>query len=50
MRFTTDALIISEMNVGESDRLVTLLTREYGVIKAFAAGAKNIKSKKNILI
>lgn len=46
MRFTTDALIIREMNVGESDRLVTLLTREYGVIKAFAAGAKNIKSKK----
>lgn len=46
MRFTTEALIIREMNVGESDRLVTLLTREYGVIKAFAAGAKNIKSKK----
>lgn len=46
MRFTTEALIIREMKVGESDRLVTLLTREYGVIKAFAAGAKNIKSKK----
>lgn len=46
MRFTTDALVIKEMKVGESDRLVTLLTKEYGVIKAFAAGAKNIKSKK----
>lgn len=46
MRFTTEALIIREMKVGESDRLVTLLTREYGIIKAFAAGAKNIKSKK----
>jgi DNA repair protein RecO (recombination protein O) len=34
------------MNVGESDRLVTLFTREYGIIKAFASGAKNIKSKK----
>ncbi len=46
MRFTTEALVIREMDVGESDRLVTMLTREYGVIKAFAAGAKNIKSKK----
>lgn len=45
-RFTTEGLVIREMNVGESDRLVTLFTREYGIIKAFAAGAKNIKSKK----
>jgi DNA repair protein RecO (recombination protein O) len=34
------------MNVGESDRLVTLFTSDYGIIKAFASGAKNIKSKK----
>ena len=34
------------MNVGESDRLVTLFTREFGIIRAFASGAKNIKSKK----
>lgn len=46
MRFTTDALVIREMNVGESDRLVTLLTRDMGVVRAFAAGAKSIKSKK----
>ncbi len=46
MRFTTDALVIKEMKVAESDRLVTLLTRDYGVIKAFAAGAKSIKSRK----
>ena len=45
-RFTTEALVIKEMNVGESDRLVTLFTRDYGVIKAFASGAKNLKSKK----
>ena len=46
-RFTTEGLVIKEMNVGESDRLVTLFTRDYGLIKAFASGAKNIKSKKN---
>ncbi len=45
-RFTVEGLVIKEMNVGESDRLVTLFTREMGIIKAFAAGAKNIKSKK----
>ncbi len=45
-RFTTEGLVIKEMNVGESDRLVTLFTREHGLIKAFASGAKNIKSKK----
>ncbi len=45
-RFTTEALVIKEMNVGESDRLVTLFTRDYGIIRAFASGAKNLKSKK----
>ncbi len=44
--FTTQGLVIREMIVGESDRLVTLLTREHGLIKAFASGAKSIKSKK----
>lgn len=45
-RFTVEALVIKEMKIGESDRLVTLFSREQGVIKAFASGAKNIKSKK----
>ena len=45
-RFTTDALVIKEMNVGETDRLVTLFSKEHGIIKAFASGAKGIKSKK----
>ena len=47
-RFTTNALIIKEMTVGEGDRLVTLLTEDYGIIRAFAAGAKNIKNKKHM--
>ena len=45
-RFTVEALVIKEMKIGESDRLVTLFSREQGIIKAFASGAKNIKSKK----
>lgn len=45
-RFSAEGLIVKEMNVGESDRLITIFTREHGIIKAFASGAKNIKSKK----
>ncbi len=45
-RFTTEALVIKEMNVGETDKLLTLFSKEYGIIKAFASGAKGIKSKK----
>lgn len=45
MRLNTDGLIIREQQTGEDDRLVTLLTREYGVIRAFVRGAKRIKSR-----
>lgn len=45
-RFTTEGLVIRERNIGENDRLVTLLTRDRGVLNAFAAGAKSLKSKK----
>ena len=45
MRRTTDGLIIREQAVGERDRLVTVLTRDMGVIRAFVRGAKNIKSR-----
>ena len=44
--FTTKALVIKEMKIGESDRLVTLFSEDFGIIKAFASGANNIKSKK----
>lgn len=47
-RFTTNALVIKEMTVGESDRLLTLLSEDYGIIRAFAYGAKSIKSKKHM--
>ncbi len=45
MRLNTDGLIIREQQTGEDDRLVTLLTRDYGVIRAFVRGAKRIRSK-----
>lgn len=45
MKLSTDGLIIREQQTGEDDRLVTLLTRDYGVLRAFVRGAKRIKSK-----
>lgn len=45
-RITTDGLVVREMNVGENDKLLTLLTRDFGVIKAFSSGSKKISSKK----
>jgi hypothetical protein len=45
MRMNTDALVLKVTDTGESDRLVTLLTAEYGVIRAFANRAKKINSK-----
>ena len=43
---TIDGLIIKEQEIGESDKLVTILSRNNGIIRAYASGAKSIKSKK----
>ena len=45
MQIKTNGLIIRDINVGESDRIVTILTREKGVIRASARGARGIKSR-----
>lgn len=45
MQTTTKGLIIREQTIGESDRLVTLLTAEFGLVKAFVRRAKTIKNQ-----
>lgn len=45
MLIQTDGIVIKVNNVGEQDRLVTFLTRDLGVIRAFVRGAKSVKSK-----
>lgn len=47
MKISTDGLIIRQQNIGEQDKLVTVLTRDLGVVRAFVRGAKNIKSSKS---
>ena len=44
MKTTGKGIVIREQTVGESDRLVTLLTDDFGLIKAFVRRAKRISS------
>jgi DNA repair protein RecO (recombination protein O) len=44
MRLNTDGLIIKESSVGEDDRLVTVLTRDRGVLRAFVRKARRVKN------
>lgn len=45
MTTTTKGLVIREQTIGESDRLVTLLTADYGLVRAFVRGAKQMKNR-----
>lgn len=45
MQTTTKGLIIREQTIGESDRLVTLLSADLGLVKAFVRRAKTIKNQ-----
>src|SRR3954453_14959839 len=41
----TDSLVLKSYNLAESDRIVVLLTRDHGVVRGVAKGAKRLKSK-----
>ncbi len=47
MEIKTQALVIKVTDVGENDRLLTLLTKDNGIIKAFASNAKRLTNKNN---
>ena len=44
MQTTVKGLIIKEQTIGESDRLVTLLSDEFGLVRAFVRRAQNYKN------
>lgn len=44
MRISTKGLILTEQSLGETDKIVTVLTESNGIIRCFAKNAKNIKS------
>lgn len=45
MTIRTDGIVIREQNTGEQDRLITVLTKEKGIIRAFVNGGRNPKNK-----
>ncbi len=45
MKMNTDGLIIKEHKINGDDRLVTVLTKDYGVLRAFVRGAQRLKSR-----
>lgn len=48
MHIRTNGIVIREQTISENDKLVTLLTQEKGVIRAFAHGAKSPKNRKSV--
>lgn len=44
-KLSVSGLVIKENHTGESDRVITILTKEHGLLRAFATGARKIKSK-----
>lgn len=45
-KISAPGLVIREQSIGESDKLITVLTAKYGLVRAFSRGAKKTKSKK----
>ena len=48
--FETEAVVLKQFDLGESDRLITLYTKERGKIKAVARGARKGKKSRSGLV
>lgn len=46
LHITTDGLVIKETTIRDNDRMITIITRDFGVITAFVRGVKSFKSKR----
>ncbi len=45
--FKTDGIVIKRKNIGESDKLITVLTKTFGKIRIKAIGVRKINSKRS---
>ena len=43
--FTTHAIVIRSINYGESDKIVTFFTKDFGKLKGIAKGARRSKKR-----
>jgi DNA repair protein RecO len=48
--FTADGIILKRNKVGETDRIITLLTQEYGKLVTVAKGVRKISSSKRAFL
>jgi DNA repair protein RecO (recombination protein O) len=44
-RYVTDAIVLSRFDLGEADRVLTLITPQYGKLKAIAKGIRRPTSR-----
>lgn len=45
LHYSVEGIVLRVQQVGDNDRLCTLLTNKFGVVSAYARGAMNIKNK-----
>ena len=45
MQISTKGIILGQVNFGDNDRYVTILTEQLGVVEAFAKNAQRMKNK-----
>ena len=48
MGVNVKGLILKEQNIGENDKLVTVLTDSLGVLRAFCQGRQKVKQQKAV--
>src|SRR5437016_8295193 len=41
----TESIVLKSYNLAEADRIVVLLTRDHGIVRGVAKGAKRLKSR-----
>jgi len=45
--YQTDGIILNRMDAGEADRILTVFTKEFGMLRLFARGVRRVNSKLN---
>jgi len=45
-QYSTEGIVLSQMNYGEADRIVTLITKDYGKVRVICKGIRKMKSRK----
>lgn len=45
-KYATEGIILSKMNYAETDRILSILTKDYGKVRVIAKGVRKLKSRK----